>query len=214
MIIIKRLLLLIFSFLSLQLIEGTRRRRLLRVGIRPDPHLAPFTKTSSLYISYTSFLRGFIKSQGIFNRYAPIPSNSTYATFMDTVAADGDIDDKNEMALFMAHALISSKGLVADKTRTGLFKDLTRNYSHRGYFGISGVEDYKRASLDICTDLRLLEAPELISQDESVNWKVSLWNWRRCALKKIRRMKGKSEEAVYQVYKILKGEWDPKSELY
>jgi hypothetical protein len=212
MIISRLLFLLIFALLC----EGNRRRRLLRVGVQPDPPLAPFTITSDLYISYTNFLRGFIKSQGIFNQYAPIPSNSTYATFMNSVAADGEIEDKNELSLFMAHVLVSSKGLVHSKKQQSMFDELTRNYNRRGYLGIEGTEDYKQASLDIYKDLRLLETPELVAQDQLINWKVSLWNWKRCASTRIQELMDKTGDysVVGRVYTILKTEWDPKSESY
>lgn len=200
---------------------GKRRKRLSRVGVRPDPPLKPFTNSSLIYVSYTAFLRGFINSQGYYNRRAPIPSNSTYATFIDTVTAS-PIKDKNELSAFMAHVLVSSKGLtVSRENNTSIIDDLTRTYFRRGYLGIKGADDYKQASLDVFGDLRLLDVPELILQDESINWKVSLWNWKRSLTDPIDfnlMAKGligwTSCDVVYNVYAILKKEWDPKGEPF
>ena len=221
MFMIKLFILLLLIFCEC---EGNRRRRLLRVGVRPDPPLKPFTNTSSLYISYTNFLRGFINTQGLFNRTAPIPSNLTYATFMDTAVDVGFITNKNELAAFMAHALVSSKGLTQTKeNNTSIVDDLTRTYFRRGYLGIKGVEEYKEASLELFQDQRLLEAPEIVLQNESINWKVSFWKWSKAISRNyddheifpnvtINLLGQRRCEVVHQVYMILKKEWDPKSE--
>lgn len=219
----------LFIFLVLELVSCRRRKRLTRVGIRPDPPLKPFVNTSDLYISYTKFLRGFINSQGLFNRTAPIPSNSTYANLMNTVASitplcHPKIKDKNELSAFMAHVLVSSKGLtVSRENNTSIVDDLTRTYFRRGYLGIKGADEYRQVSLDLFNDFRLLDVPELILQDDSVNWKISIWNWKRSLSEPLDfnlMVKsfiggGKREcENVYKVYTILKKEWDPKSELF
>ena len=220
---LKRIFLLIFVILF-GTISCNRRRRLSRVGVRPDPPLKPFTNSSDIYISYTSFLRGFINSQGLFNRTAPIPSNSTYAAFMNSVASPSPelkfkLRDKNEMSAFMAHVLVSSKGLpVSRENNTSIVDDLTRTYFRRGYLGIKGADDYRQASIDLYEDFRLLDVPELILQDESINWKIALWNWKRSLTEPMdfsavtKGLLGeKMCEIVYNVYVILKKEWDPKS---
>lgn len=207
-------------------ISGNRRRRLLRVGKRPDPPLKPFTNTSDIYISYTLFLRGFINTQGLFNRTAPVPGNLTYAAFMDVVAQGGSIKSRNELSAFVAHAVVASKGLTRVRdSNTNIFDELTtRSYCSRGYLGLEGITQYKDASLDLFNDQRLLEAPELILQDETINWKTSLWNWKRVVLdynlqqdfaNVTEALLGpKLCETVYKVYSILKQEWDPKSKQY
>lgn len=219
----------LFIFLLLELVSCKRRKRLSRVGIRPDPPLKPFVNTSTLYISYTKFLRGFINSQGLFNRNAPIPSNCTYAHFMNNVASIAPsnytkLKDKNELSAFMAQVLVSSKGLkVSRENNTSIVDDLTRTYFRRGYLGIKGADEYRQASLDLYGDFRLLDVPELILQDESVNWQISIWNWKRflstpldfsSMVKSFIGGNGKECENVYKVYTILKKEWDPESELF
>ena len=218
--------LLIFLFL-IQIISGNRRKRISRVGFRPDPHLRPFTNTSNLYISYTNFIRGFISSQGLFNRTAPVPSNATYASFMDTVVGDGRIEDRNELSVFMAHVLVASKGLTQTKeNNTSVKDDFAVTYYRRGYLGIKGVEMYRDASLALFKDFRLLEAPELVLQTETINWKVALWNWNRVKMidKSSKCIRIISESVfgpksnlcavIQSVYTILKREWDPKSESF
>lgn len=218
----------IIYLISIDLVSCRRRKRLSRVGIRPDPPLKPFINSSNIYISYTKFLRGFINSQGLFNRNAPIPSNSTYANFMNNVASltplnNYKIKDKNELSAFMAHVLVASKGLtVSRENNTSIVDDLTRTYFRRGYLGIKGADEYRQVSLDLYSDFRLLEVPELILQDESVNWQISIWNWKRSIttdpfdfnsmVKSF--VGGKACENVYDVYTILKKEWDPKSESF
>lgn len=215
-----------FVLLIFGIIEGKSRRRLLRVGVRPDPPLDPFTNTSTLYISYTNFLRGFINTQGLFNRTAPIPSNVTYAAFMDTIVTDGFIHNKNELSAFMACALVASKGLTQIKeNNTSTMDEFTRTFFRRGYLGIKGMEEYKEASLDLFQDQRLLEAPELVIQNEKTNWKVSLWKWNNSLEKKkdsddhqkgstlTKQFPGKSK-VIHRVYMILKREWDPKSDPF
>ena len=210
---------------------GNRRRRLMRVGIRPDPPLKPFTNTSEIYISYTIFLRVFINTQGLFNRSAPIPSNRTYATFMDTVAADKTIWDRNELSAFMAHTFFTSAGLTRknqEKEGVNSFDDLLRNYKQRGYLGIKGSEQYRTASIHIFNDFRLLEFPELIVQDEIINWKVSLWNWKQnahkilfktgklgCATKALMpKVCPEEMDKIFRIYSLLKFELDPESESF
>ena len=214
MILLLKIIIFVLAFAE---IKCKSRRRLLRVGVRPDPPLHPFTNTSSLYISYTNFLRGFINTQGLFNRYAPIPSNLTYAAFMDTAATVGFITDRNELSAFMAHALVSSKGLTQTKeNNTSIVDELTRSYFRRGYLGIKGVEEYKEASLELFRDLRLLEAPELVLQNDVINWKVSLWKWNRTLYKRKNHATVGLMRCgvIHKVYTILKREWDPKSKPF
>lgn len=208
--------------------QANRRRRLKRVGTRPDPPLDPFVNSSSLYISYTTFLRGFINTQGLFNRTAPIPSNLTYASFMNSAVDVGYISDKNELSAFMAHALVASKGLTQTKeNNTSIVDELTRTYFRRGYLGIKGMEEYKEASADLFQDQRLLEAPEIVLQHERINWKVSFWKWNQAkpmysgesALQIFpnvtRDLLGRKRcDVVYKVYMILKKEWAPKDKPY
>lgn len=221
----KSIIILFFSLFSSSLVIGNRRRRLLRVGVRPDPPLKPFTNTSSIYISYTHFIRGFINTQGLFNRTALIPSNTTYSTFMEVTVADESIKSKNELSAFVAHTLVASKGLVQKREVDNLFLDeLMRNYNLRGYLGIKGMKMYQEASLSLFKDLRLMEAPELVTQDESINWKVSLWNWKRAVSNSnlqnnfidiAEQLLGPNScETVFKIYTILKQEWDPKSKQY
>lgn len=212
------------------IIEGKSRRRLMRVGVRPDPPLDPFTNTSSLYISYTNFLRGFINTQGLFNRTAPIPSNLTYASFMDTAVSVGFIPNKNDLSAFMASVLVASNGLTQIKeNNTSIVDEFTRTFYRRGYLGIKGMEEYKEASMELFQDQRLLEAPELVIQSEETNWKVSLWKWNKSLTKQMDQgasifqrfpeivgdlLGAKRCEVVHRVYMILKREWDPKSEPF
>lgn len=221
-----------FLWVFCGIIEGKSRRRLLRVGVRPDPPLDPFTNTSSLYISYTNFLRGFINTQGLFNRTAPIPTSTTYAAFMDTAVTVGFIRNKNELSAFMASALVASKGLTQTKEKTtSVMDEFTRSFFRRGYLGIKGMEEYGEASMELFQDQRLLEAPELAIQSEVTNWKVSLWKWNKSITKHTDEstelsltnrfpdivghlMGAKQCEVVHRVYLILKREWDPKSEPF
>ena len=230
MIKLSKLLVAIFVIflILIDLVSCRRRKRLSRVGIRPDPPLKPFINASDIYISYTEFLRGFINSQGLFNRNAPIPSNCTYAHFMNNVASitplnNSKIKDKNELSAFMAHVLVASKGLtVSRENNTSIVDDLTRTYFRRGYLGIKGADEYRQVSLDLYNDFRLLDVPELILQDESVNWQISVWNWKRSITTRQLDFSsmaksfvgGKACENVYKVYTILKKEWDPKSESF
>lgn len=211
-------------------VSANRRRRLLmRVGIRSDPPLKPFTNTSDIYVSYTKFLRAFVNSQGLFNRSAQIPSNSTYAIFMDSVVTDGTIWDRNELSAFMAHTFLISKGLQENIEKSiNDIDNFTRNYNRRGYLGIKGPDQYRAASLHIFKDLRLLEIPELVLQNESINWKVSLWNWNQkahsilfkngkfgCATKMlIPKVCTEQSETIFKIYTLLKLEWDPESESF
>ena len=219
----KLIIIFILIFQNLVFLQANRRRRLLRVGVRPDPPLKPSTKSSKIYLSYTSFLRGFVSSQGIFNQNAPIPSADKYAAFMDTIVSEGSIRDKNELSAFMAHALVASRGLTIDRENNlNIIDELTRSYYRRGYLGVVGVEKYRQASLDIYEDLRLLQVPELVTQDSEINWRVSLWNWERFVLGKFSDFASvtdellgpKTCETVYRVYSILKREWDPKSKHF
>lgn len=213
----------ILILFALTFTEANRRRRLLRVGNRPDPPLKPFTRSSKIYLSYTNFLRGFISSQGIFNHSAPIPSAEKYAAFIDTVTAEASIRDKNELSAFMAHVLVESKGLTVDReSDRSIIDELTRSYYSRGYLGVVGADRYRQASLDIYEDLRLLEVPELVTQDAEINWRVTLWNWERFVLGRFSDFASVTDhllgpnkcENVYRVYSILKREWDPKSKYF
>ena len=227
--ILKIFLLIVFAFEDIH-VSCRRRKRLTRVGIRPDPPHKPFVNTTQLYKSYTKFIRGFINSQGLFNRNAPMPSNSTYAHFMNTVASTVPLNytklkDKNELSAFMAHVLVSSKGLtVSRENNTSIVDDLTRSYFRRGYLGIKGADKYRQVSLDLFDDFRLLEVPELVLQDDSINWKITLWNWKRAlkdqplnfndTVKSLIGSDGRACENVFKIYTILKKEWDPESKLF
>jgi hypothetical protein len=169
------------GFLMLSSTLCNRRRKLSRMVSRPDPPLKPFTNTSNVYISYAQFLKSFTSTQGIYNKTATAPSNTTYSTFMDTIVQDGSIMDKDDLSAFMAHAFVLSNGLASKKEEDSLsiLDEFSRTYNTRGYLGISGPDAYREASNEIFHDYRLLEDPEMIVQNETVNWKVSLWSWRR-----------------------------------
>lgn len=203
-------LLIMFSFTLCN-----RRRKLSRRVARPDPPLKPFTNTSTVYISYTQFLKSFSSTQGIFNKTASFPSNETYTSFMETVAQDINIKNKDDLSSFMAHAFVISNGLTHKRDDdTSVLDDFSRTYFDRGYLGISGVYAYRNASMELFGDYRLLEAPEQVVQNESVNWKVSLWSWKQAlteaASGKIEKICGyftytKCPE-IEKVYSIIKKE--------
>lgn len=85
--------------------------------------------------------------------------------------------------MFLAQILWESNGLQA-KEEVNPPKGAyccpgdTASYHGRGYIQLSWSYNYRAASLGIFSDDLLLQAPELVSEDELIAWKVSFWYWK------------------------------------
>ncbi|RWS21909.1 hypothetical protein B4U80_04272, partial [Leptotrombidium deliense] len=119
----------------------------------------------------------------------PGPGHDKYNALTSQAHSAGGISSKQELAMFLTQILHESGGLVHKKEIAcrqtgcpGVYDSSVgapgRNYYGRGYIQLSHSYNYKAASQDLFGDLRLIENPDLVSDDENVAWATALWYWR------------------------------------
>ena len=120
------------------------------------------------------------------NNY-PKPSKEQYETVLK-LAKQFDIVTKEELAMFLAQVYWESAGLqhteeIACATskcptsyRTGREKE-GKYYYGRGYIQLTWLENYANCSLDLYGDMRLVDTPELVSEDTEACWGSAFWYW-------------------------------------
>jgi chitinase len=118
----------------------------------------------------------------------PRPSATTiYDDFVSGITYS-NISSTRELAMFLAQVLHESNGLQNleevrcmnhgclgeyDSSRFG-----GHQYYGRGYMQLSWRINYRAASLAIYKDLRLLEKPWLVAQDDRIAWLTAFWYWK------------------------------------
>ncbi|KAH9417298.1 hypothetical protein DERP_007295 [Dermatophagoides pteronyssinus] len=138
------------------------------------------TKTKEL-ITWKEF-----KDSLILNQY-PEPSMEKYETVI-RLAKDFNIDDKNELAMFLAQVYWESVGLQHTKEIACVKTKCTNNYRTgreqqdkyyygRGYIQLTWLDNYANCSLDLYGDMRLVDNPDLVSDTEEGAWGSAFWYW-------------------------------------
>jgi len=128
----------------------------------------------------------------LFNEFR-MPSHEQYVQFSSQLFSRGGISDKREAAMFLAQILFQTSGLrfkkelacVSDGCPSRYHKTLLANtskdtrYFGRGYIQLAYDFNYKEASMDLFNDARLLENPDLVADEEQINWAVAFWYWKK-----------------------------------
>lgn len=223
------------------------------------PALPSGIRDSPLYFSYNDFVHAFSDTQGLFNTQAALPRGRIYTSLLRAVVDDQTIRSKNELAAFLAYVLFMSKGLtIVDESGQSRWRSpasfmewlnptnadfiirkrdteglLTskkpQTFTKRAYLPIASKVEYKEASLAIFGDERLCQQPSSVNAHEYINWRVSLWKWRRSgaqkALRSGRNISGPAaqldadglcaeSDTIYQIYTIWKTELKSKKPAY
>ena len=101
----------------------------------------------------------------------------------------GNINNKEEAAMFLAEILWESGGLrykrelICVKTGCpGVYDSSVgvkgKNYYGRGYIQLTHSYNYKAASLDLYHDLRLINDPDIVANSEDAAWGTAFWFWK------------------------------------
>jgi len=149
------------------------------------------------------------------------PTRSQHLTFTRQLAHSG-LNIKQEVAMFLAQCIWESGGLQYTKEiacrETGCPGQYDhsvgvpgRNYYGRGFIQLTHSYNYKAASQDLFGDLRLIENPDLVSDDEDIAWRTAFWFWRtRCHPREGVRKGwfGDSTKAINGLECM--GSWDPR----
>jgi hypothetical protein len=197
-------LILIIIIIYATFTEGKRKSIHKRIGFLQDPPgLHPNAYLSPVYITFNTFIHGFVSTRGLFapKREASIPGNSTYTSMMNAVIESEEFKDREELAHFLSHALYFSKGFTRKECPSAAFSLALHSYHGRGYCPLRGEEAYRAASLEIFKDDRLVLAPELISFDEQTNWRTSILAWK--AIKKSSETI-ENHENIDKIFQILR----------
>ncbi|RWS20089.1 hypothetical protein B4U80_11450, partial [Leptotrombidium deliense] len=137
----------------------------------------------SVFITFDEFVKA-VAIHGY-----PSPGCDKYNALTSQAHSAGNISSKQELAMFLTQILYTSGGLVVKSEirckETGCHGEYDssvgahgKSYYGRGYIQLSHSYNYRQASQDLYGDLRLIENPDLVSDDENVAWATALWYWK------------------------------------
>ncbi|KAJ6223456.1 hypothetical protein RDWZM_002001 [Blomia tropicalis] len=144
--------------------------------------LAGCMAAEAALVSWDEFLHA-ITSNGY-----PTPRRDQYNAFVHRLPT-GSINNKVEAAMFLAQILWESGGLrykrelICIKTGCpGVYDSSVgipgKNYYGRGYIQLTHSYNYKAASLALYNDLRLIQNPEIVADNEDAAWATAFWFWK------------------------------------
>jgi predicted chitinase len=164
----------------------------------PGIHTANFTMTK-LIVSLALLVLGVVSVQAAlvtFDEFSnavrtsgyPQPKQEQYNAFSNRLPS-GEISNKVEAAMFLSQILWESGGLrykselICQKTGCpGVYDSSVgvpgKNYYGRGYIQLTHSYNYKAASLDLFHDLRLINDPDMVANNEDVAWATAAWFWK------------------------------------
>ncbi|XP_055349616.1 uncharacterized protein LOC129596376 [Paramacrobiotus metropolitanus] len=145
-------------------------------GGEQPPTQPPQPPSGGYLISLQEF-RTAVTSNGY-----PSPSEEQYNNINSRAAGSGSITTKRELAMFLANILHESDGLRAKEEYNPINAPYApypgRNYHGRGYIMLSHYYNYRDASQALYGDLRLLENPDLVKNDDRIAWDAAFWFWK------------------------------------
>lgn len=117
-----------------------------------------------------------------------MPHQDQYNAFANRLGT-GDIHNKVEAAMFLAQIIWESGGLKYKRELIcvqsgcpGRYDSSVgvkgKNYYGRGYIQLTHSYNYKAASLSLYHDLRLINDPDMVANNEDAAWATSFWFWK------------------------------------
>ncbi|RKP12460.1 lysozyme-like domain-containing protein [Piptocephalis cylindrospora] len=146
----------------------------LRTIKEPEPHESPL-------ISADKFNKAMTAAN------FPVPSSEQHVAFVASTKK-AKITSALEAAMYLAHLLWESHGLQEVVERAcvnsacpgSYISDLDvkgKRYFGRGYIQLTWAKNYLEASKGIYEDDRLLQHPEMVSENSTVSWETAAWYW-------------------------------------